>query len=160
MADTRLDSLSRSPSGIAPPVEAHPQAPARRPRAGLLTAGIVLVMGSILAYLLWIAPRTDDGIAWGDPLVYGGWMAWTLATALFFWIIAALILTMLVLAVRYPETPRVGILRIETTRGDRLFISLLGSAFINLAWLSLVDRAQWGALIVCLIYAAAVFRWV
>jgi predicted small integral membrane protein len=127
---------------------------------GLLLAIIVLVMGGLLAWLFWIAPRTDDGISWGDPMVRGGWMAWTLPTALFFWVIAALILTMLVLAIRFPETPRKGILRIETTRGDRLFITLLGSAFINLAWLGLVDRAQWGALIVCLLYAAAVFRWV
>ena len=54
----------------------------------------------------------------------------------------------------------VGILRIETTRGDRLFITLLGSAFINLAWLGLVGTQQPWALAVCLIYAAAVFRWV
>ena len=32
--------------------------------------------------------------------------------------------------------PRVGILRFETTRGDRLFVSLLGCAFICLGWLS------------------------
>jgi predicted small integral membrane protein len=87
-------------------------------------------------------------------------MAWTLATALFFWTIAALILVMLVLALRFPETPRRGVLGIDTTRGDRLFITLLGSAFINLAWLGLVDRAQWGALVVCLVFALAVFRWV
>ena len=93
-------------------------------------------------------------------MVNEGWMAWTLATALFFWVIAALILTFLVLAIRFPETPRVGLLRIETTRGDRLFITLLGSAFLNLAWLGLVAQAQWGALAVCLIYALAVFRWV
>ena len=42
---------------------------------------------------------------------------------------------MTVLAIRFPETPRLGILRIETTRGDRLFITLLGSAFIHLGWL-------------------------
>ena len=65
------------------------------------------------------------------------------------------------LAVRFPETPRVGILRIETTRGDRLFISLLGSAFLHLAWLFFFGTALfWGALIVSLVYAAAVFRWV
>ena len=160
MTDTRLDTLSPSPSGIVPPVEAHPGTAARRPRAGLLATIVVLIMGALLAWLFWIAPKTEEGIGWGDPIVTGGWMAWTLATALFFWVIAALILTMLVLAIRFPETPRVGVLRIETTRGDRLFITLLGSAFINLAWLGLVDRAQWGALIVCLVYAAAVFRWV
>ena len=158
MSDLRLDP--HAPSGIVPPVDEHVTAPARPARVGPLVAIIVLAMGGLLAWLFWIAPRTDDGIAYGDPIVPGGWMAWTLATALFFWVIAALILSMLVLAIRFPETPRLGVLRIETTRGDRLFITLLGSAFINLAWLGLVDRAQWGALVVCLLYAAAVFRWV
>lgn len=87
-------------------------------------------------------------------------MAWTWPTAIFFAVIACILITFTVLAIRFPETPRVGILRIETTRGDRLFITLLGSGFINLAWLGLVGATQWGALIVCLIYAAAVFRWV
>ena len=88
------------------------------------------------------------------------WMAWTWPTAIFFVIIAAILLLFTFLAIKFPETPRTGILRIETTRGDRLFITLLGSAFINLAWLGLADRPQWEALIVCAIYAAAVFRWV
>jgi predicted small integral membrane protein len=159
MSETRLDPLSRSSSGLVSPVSEHRTVAGPRPRVGLLATVIVILMGGLLAYLFWIAPKSDDGIVWGDPIVYGGWMAWTLATALFFWVIAALILVMLVLAIRFPETPRIGILRIETTRGDRLFIALLGSAFINLAWLGLVDRAQWGALIVCLVFAAAVFRW-
>ena len=88
------------------------------------------------------------------------WMAWTWPTAAFFGFIAALLITFTVLAIKYPETPRVGILRIETTRGDRLFITLLGSAFINLAWLGLVGASQPYALLVCAIYAFAVFRWV
>jgi predicted small integral membrane protein len=88
------------------------------------------------------------------------WMAWTWPTAVFFITIAALLVTFTVLAIKFPETPRVGILRIATTRGDRLFITLLGSAFINLAWLGLGLGPQWAALIVCLVYAAAVFRWV
>lgn len=88
------------------------------------------------------------------------WMAWTWPTATFFMIIAAILITFTVLAIKYPEVPRTGILRMETTRGDRLFITLLGSAFINLAWLGLLSAPQWGALIVCLIYAVAVFRWV
>jgi len=88
------------------------------------------------------------------------WMAWTGPTAIFFVVIALILITFTVLAIKYPETPRVGILRIETTRGDRLFITLLGSAFINLAWLGLVGTQQPWALAVCLVYAAAVFRWV
>lgn len=88
------------------------------------------------------------------------WMAWTLPTAIFFGVIASLLITFTVLAIKFPETPRMGILRIETTRGDRLFITLLGSAFINLAWLGIVGANQPYALILCLIYAAAAFRWV
>lgn len=88
------------------------------------------------------------------------WMAWTAPTAIFFIVIAALLMVFSIIAIRFPESPRVGVLRIETTRGDRLFITLLGSAFINLAWLGLVSLPQWGALIVCLLYATAVFRWV
>ncbi|UWQ22082.1 DUF2160 domain-containing protein [Jannaschia sp. W003] len=88
------------------------------------------------------------------------WMAWTWPTAAFFAVIALLLVTFTVLAIRRPETPRVGVLRIETTRGDRLFITLLGSAFINLIWLGLDLGPQPWALLVCLVYAAAVFRWV
>ncbi|MEI4197586.1 DUF2160 domain-containing protein [Roseovarius sp. E0-M6] len=88
------------------------------------------------------------------------WMAWTWPTAIFFMVIAALLITFAVLAIKFPETPRTGILRIETTRGDRLFITLLGSAFINLGWLGLVEAHQPYALFLCLLYALAVFRWV
>ncbi len=88
------------------------------------------------------------------------WMAWTLPTALFFSFIALLLITFTVLAVKFPETRRAGILGMKTTRGDRLFITLLGSAFINLAWLGIVEANQPFALIICLFYAASVFRWV
>ncbi len=87
-------------------------------------------------------------------------MAWTYPTAIFFAVIALLLIVFTVLAIRWPETPRVGILRIETTRGDRLFLTLLGSAFINLIWLGLVPAPQPYALLACLVYAAAVFRFV
>ena len=112
------------------------------------------------AFLLLSAPRSESGIDWTASMSPGGWMAWTLATATFFYVIAALIVIFTLLAIRFPETPRIGILRIETTRGDRLFITLLGSAFINLAWLGLGLGPQPWALLVCLLYAAAVFRWV
>ena len=88
------------------------------------------------------------------------WMAWTWPTAAFFAVIAVLLAVFTLLAIRYPETPRRGCLGIETTRGDRLFITLLGSAFLNLAWLGLSGQAQGWALILCAVYAAAVFRWV
>ena len=88
------------------------------------------------------------------------WMAWTWPTAIFFGGIALLLVIFTILAIKFPENPRAGILGIETTRGDRLFITLLGCAFINLAWLGLADAAQGWALAVCLVYAAGVFRYV
>lgn len=118
------------------------------------------IMVAILVGLLWAAPRKDGALDWFAPMIKGGWMAWTLPVALFFWVIASLLVTMTILAIRFPETPRIGILRIETTRGDRLFISLLGSAFIHLIWLYLAGTPLWGASALCLVYAAAVFRWV
>ncbi|MEM9628045.1 MAG: DUF2160 domain-containing protein [Pseudomonadota bacterium] len=85
------------------------------------------------------------------------WMAWTMPTAIFFIVIALLLVTFTILQIRYPTIERVGILGIPTTRGDRLFISLLGSAFINLAWLGMIGPPLWGALAVALLYAALVF---
>ena len=89
------------------------------------------------------------------------WMAWTWQTAAFFTSIALLLVAMTAWEYARPGgAPRVGILGLETTRGDRLFISLLGSAFIHLAWLGLVGPSLWWALGLSLVYAFAVFRWV
>jgi len=129
-------------------------------RWNTIFATIAAAMAALLAFLIWATPRNDEGFQWFDPMIKGGWMAWTFPVALFFYIIAALLITFTLLAIRYPETPRRGILMIETTRGDRLFITLLGSAFINLAWLFFFGAPLTFALILCLVYAAAVFRWV
>ena len=56
--------------------------------------------------------------------------------------------------------PRKGILGLDTTRGDRLFVSLLGSAFIHLAWLGLVGSMLWIATIICIAYFVLVFKYV
>jgi len=88
------------------------------------------------------------------------WMAWTWQTGLFFAAIFLTLAVMTVLAIRRPEAERVGVLGIATTRGDRLFVTLLGSAFLHLGWLGLVGEPVWGASLLSLAYAAAVFRWV
>jgi ABC-type glycerol-3-phosphate transport system permease component len=72
------------------------------------------------------------------------WMAWTLPTALFFVAVALMFVIMTVWQLASPSLPRRGFLPMTTTRGDRLFVGLLGSAFINLAWLGLTDQPQWG----------------
>lgn len=123
-------------------------------------AAIVITMLAILGGLVLAVPRSADGLDWTAPMIKGGWMAWTFPVALFFFCITSLLIVFTLLAIRFPETPRVGVLRIETTRGDRLFITLLGSAFIMLGWLFFFGVPLTGALILCPIYAFAVFRWV
>ena len=66
------------------------------------------------------------------------WMAWTLPTAIFFVALACTLAVMTWLAAAYPEAERVGVLSIPTTRGDRLFISLILAAVIHLVWIGLV----------------------
>ena len=89
------------------------------------------------------------------------WMAWTWPTAAFFAFIALALVSMSVWEHYAPGgAPRHGILGLDTTRGDRLFISLLGSAFIHMAWLGFLGPPLWGAVAVSVAYAVAVFRWV
>jgi len=89
------------------------------------------------------------------------WMVWTWPTAVFFCSIALLLVAMTAWELARPGgAPRHGILGIDTTRGDRLFVSLLGAAFIHLAWLGLVGPNLWWALALSLLFALGVFRWV
>lgn len=122
--------------------------------------GICAGLLALLTAIFLAVPRSEDGIEWTKPMAEGGWMAWTFPVALFFFCIVALLTLFTVLALRYPETPRRGVLRLETTRGDRLFITLLGAAFINLGWLYFFGAPLTGALILCGVYALMVFRWV
>ncbi len=102
------------------------------------------------------------------------WMAWTVPTAIFFVLLASTLAVMTWLAAVYPEAERVGILRIPTTRGDRLFVSLILAAVIHLAWIGLVGTdtvatlpvgeegielsSLWLASVISLVSAVAVFR--
>jgi predicted small integral membrane protein len=89
------------------------------------------------------------------------WMAWTWPTAAFFVFILLCLVGMSVWEYYEPGgSPRHGVLRLDTTRGDRLFISLLGSAFIFLGWLGFVGTPLWAPLGIAIVYAFAVFRWV
>ena len=122
--------------------------------------GIVIGIYAVAAWMLVMKlPVKDGNRDWFASLIPGGWMAWTFPTAMFFLTIFLLIALMAVWEYARPGgAPRVGILRFETTRGDRLFVSLLGSAFINLAWLGLLGTGQWWALALSLVYAIGVFR--
>ena len=102
------------------------------------------------------------------------WMAWTLPTAIFFVMLSLTLGVMTWLAVSYPEAERIGILRIPTTRGDRLFISLVLAAVIHLLWIAFAGTdtiatlpigeeaveisSLWLATVISLVSAVAIFR--
>jgi len=88
-------------------------------------------------------------------------MAWTGPTAAFFVAVAVTLAGMVAWEYLRPGgAPRKGVLGLITTRGDRLFISLLGGAYIHLAYLALVGPELWWALAISALFAYCVFRWV
>ena len=89
------------------------------------------------------------------------WMAWTWQTAAFFTIIAALLVLMTVLEILRPGgNSRDGILGLRTTRGDRLFISLLSAAYVHILWLFFFGMPLTWAFVISLVLAAAIWKWV
>lgn len=89
------------------------------------------------------------------------WMAWTWPTISFFIFILLCLISMGVWEHFSPGgAPRRGVLGLDTTRGDRLFISLLGSGFIFLGWLGFFGAPLWAPLAIAIIYGIAVFKWV
>jgi predicted small integral membrane protein len=86
-------------------------------------------------------------------------MAWTRPVALFFVGIALLLLLMGIWEIRSPTVPRRGLLPLSTTRGDRLFIGLLGAAYVSLAWIGITDRGPWMGAGLGLLLLVIVMRW-
>lgn len=75
------------------------------------------------------------------------WMVWTTPVAIFFTCIGLMLVGMTVWEIKSPTVERKGFLPLVTTRGDRLFIGLLGAAYINLAFIGLAGwLAQWFSL--------------
>ena len=86
------------------------------------------------------------------------WMAWTWPTAVFFGSIGLGLLGMSIWQFLSPTDERASIFGIRTTRGDRFFVSLLGSAFIEFAWIGLLGDYYIASGIVCLLYTWLIFR--
>jgi predicted small integral membrane protein len=86
----------------------------------------------------------DKGFSWTAPLWPSFWMAWTPATLLVFIGIFTAMGILTVLEIRRPGgDERQGVLGLTTTRGDRLFITLLGTSYIFMAWLGLIGMPLW-----------------
>ncbi|NCV62514.1 MAG: hypothetical protein EBW49_00955 [Betaproteobacteria bacterium] len=68
------------------------------------------------------------------------WMAWTTPVAIFFTSIVLMLIGMTVWERRSPTVARKGFLPMVTTRGDRLFIGLLGCAYLHLVFVGLAGE--------------------
>jgi predicted small integral membrane protein len=89
------------------------------------------------------------------------WMAWTWQTAAFFIAILCCLILVTILEIKRPGgNSRDGILGLTTTRGDRLFISLLVAAFIHIGWVFFLGTPLTGAVILSLVVAWAIWKWV
>ena len=89
------------------------------------------------------------------------WMAWTWQTAVFFIAILCCLILLTILEIKRPGgNSRDGILGLTTTRGDRLFISLLVAAFIHIGWIFFLGTPLTGAVILSLVVAWAIWKWV
>jgi predicted small integral membrane protein len=87
------------------------------------------------------------------------WMAWTPLTAGFFISIGLLLAGMTAWELRSPSIARRGFLPISTSRGDRLFIGLLGSAYLHLLVIGATDWSIWVASAISLVWLLLVMRW-
>lgn len=87
------------------------------------------------------------------------WMEWTLPSAIFFIVIFLILVAMTIWQLRAPSVERRGFLPIPTTPGDRLFIGLLGSAYIFFAWVGLTNLSLWIMLVIALCWIGVVMRW-
>jgi predicted small integral membrane protein len=96
---------------------------------------------------------------WQQPL--GTWMAWNRVSITFFLYIFGSIGVMGVWEYFSPGgNPRRGVFALDTTRGDRLFISHLGTCAIFLTWLGVFGTPLWGAVAVSVVWILFVFKYV
>lgn len=87
------------------------------------------------------------------------WMVWTTPTAIFFATIGTILLCMTIWELLSPTVERKGFLPISTTRGDRLFIGLLSSAYFHLIWIMLTELHPGIMTVACVAWLIALIRW-
>ena len=77
------------------------------------------------------------------------WMQWTLPTVLFLGFIAAMLVGLTLWDIKDPGWARQGLLPIDTTRGDRVFMGLLLTGCTFCLWMLFFSQtAAWGVLLV------------
>ena len=87
------------------------------------------------------------------------WMEWTVPTAIFCSTIILTVIAMTIWQTVSPSLERRGFLPIPTTPGDRLFIGILGSAYLFFVWIGLTHFALWILLIIVVCWIIVVMVW-
>lgn len=87
------------------------------------------------------------------------WMAWTTPTAIFFAVVAVILLAMTVAQILWPTVERKGLLPMPTTRGDRLFLALLAAAFLHLGFVYATEtEVFWWPLALSVVLGVLILR--
>jgi predicted small integral membrane protein len=87
------------------------------------------------------------------------WMAWTPATAIFAGCVFLGLAALAVIAVWRPSTPRKGFLPMPTARGDRIYVTLLGTGLILIIVLAMTSLALTVGLAIAAVWAVVVLGW-
>lgn len=89
------------------------------------------------------------------------WMAWTWPTAAFFAVLVLLVAAVSLPQRRHAQPARRGWLPMATTPGDRLFVALLASAFVLIAWLLATppDTPAWPTIPIAIALGALLLRY-
>lgn len=87
------------------------------------------------------------------------WMYWTIGTALFVVGVVAFLTAVTLLGIFVPSTPRKGFLPIETARGDRIYIALLGTGLILILLIALSDLPLTLGLGIAAVWVVALVGW-
>lgn len=106
-----------------------------------------------------VSEPVEKGFSWTDPLWPSFWMAWTPATlVIFIAIFSAIAVIGLLEGFKYRDgLERTGVFGLTTTLGDRLFITLLGSVYIFLAWLGIMGQPVWAPVFISMGWGIFVF---
>lgn len=86
-------------------------------------------------------------------------MVWTPQTAAVFVGVAVMLVVMGVWAKVSPPVARSGFLRMQTDRGDRLYIGLILAALFLVLWIAFTPLSMWLALALAALLAMVIWIW-
>jgi len=88
------------------------------------------------------------------------WMYWTYQSLIGFGLLFGMLFVVTMIDLKNPSYPTKGFLPMETTRGDRVFLSVATFLLMVLIWLKYApDLTPWVVVAAGIINAAIIFKW-